>query len=251
MSNVYSVSERMHKMRAKLYPSYLPGTEGSYIARTTNEAAVTIEDICAAMKNRGGFDGSYEDALQTVKHFYMEMAYQLCDGFSVNTGYFSIHPNIGGTFKDDKEAHDHKKHPITFRFQSLKALRDLRNDIEVIIDGIADVQGYIAEFTDVDMNATNTIYVPDDQFIVTGHKIKIAGDDPTVGVYLVPVENPAKALKLTRIAENTSSKIIGIIPASTGHLLNRVEIRTQFAGSGSIMLKSPRVITSSFTLEEN
>jgi len=118
MSDVYSVSERMHKMRSKLYPNYLPGGEGTYIARTANEAAVTIEDICAAMKNRGGYDGSYEDALQTVKHFYMEMMYQLCDGFSVNTGYFTIHPNIGGTFQSDKEMHDHNKHPVTFRFQS-------------------------------------------------------------------------------------------------------------------------------------
>jgi len=59
MSDVYLVKEKMHKMRAKLYPSYLPGKEG-YIARTTNEASVNIEDICASMKNRGGFDGSYE-----------------------------------------------------------------------------------------------------------------------------------------------------------------------------------------------
>ena len=26
MSDVYLVKEKMHKMRAKLYPSYLPGT---------------------------------------------------------------------------------------------------------------------------------------------------------------------------------------------------------------------------------
>jgi len=222
----------------------------SDIAGTTHKAEVTIEDICAAMKNRGGFDGSYEDALQTVRHFYMEMAYQLCDGFSVNTGYFTIHPNIGGTFKDDKEAHDHKKHPITFRFQSLKALRDLRDNIEVIIDGIADTQGYIAEFFDVDEDATNTVIVPGDQFVMTGHKIKVAGDDPAVGVYIVPVENAAAAKKVKRIAENTSSKIIGIVPESTGHFLNRVEIRTQFSG-GSFSLKTPRIITSSFIIEEN
>jgi len=86
---------------------------------------------------------------------------------------------------------------------------------------------------------------------MTGHKIKIAGDDPAVGVYIVPVENAAAAKKVKRIAENTSGKIIGIVPESTGHFLNRVEIRTQFAGSGSITLKSPRVITSSFILEEN
>ena len=42
MSDVYLVKEKMHKMRAKLYPSYLPGTEGKYIARTSNEATVGI-----------------------------------------------------------------------------------------------------------------------------------------------------------------------------------------------------------------
>jgi hypothetical protein len=44
MSDVYLVKEKMHKLRAKLYPSYLPGTEG-YIARTTNEASVNIEEL--------------------------------------------------------------------------------------------------------------------------------------------------------------------------------------------------------------
>ncbi len=52
MSDIYQVKEKMHKMRAKLYPSYLPGTEG-YIARTANEASVSIEDICASMKKLG------------------------------------------------------------------------------------------------------------------------------------------------------------------------------------------------------
>ncbi len=53
MSDIYQVKEKMHKMRAKLYPSYLPGTEGKYIARTANEASVSIEDICASMKKLG------------------------------------------------------------------------------------------------------------------------------------------------------------------------------------------------------
>jgi len=202
------------------------------------------------MKNRGGYDGSYEDAIQTVRHFFMEMMYQLCDGFSVNSGFFTIHPSIGGTFHSDKEAHDHKKHPVTFRFQSLKALRDLRNNVDVIIEGYADTQGFIAEFIDVEENTTNTIFVPGDQFIIHGNKIKIAGDNPAVGVYFVPVDDPSKAVKVTRIAENSSGKIIGIAPASTGYANNRIEIRTQFSGSGNTFLKSLRVITSGFILEE-
>jgi hypothetical protein len=46
-----------------------------------------------------------------------------------NAGLFTIHPNIGGVFESDKETHDHIKHPVTFRFQSLKPLRDLRESI--------------------------------------------------------------------------------------------------------------------------
>jgi len=238
----------MHKMRAKLYPNYLPGQDGTYIARTDSESSATIEDICAAMKNRGGYDGSYEDALQTVRHFFMETVYQLCDGFAINLGFFTIHPNIGGVFHSDKEAHDHKKHPISFRFQPLKALRDFRESIEVIIEGIANAQGYIDKFTDFDEHATNSLYAPGDQFAIEGYKIKLAGNDPSVGVYFVPVDDPSRAVKVTRRAENTAGKITGIIP-QTGFRYNRIEIRTQFTG-GSNTLKAPRVITSSFVLEE-
>jgi hypothetical protein len=67
---------------------------------------------------------------------------------------------------------------------------------------------------------------------------------------MVPVDDPASALKLTRIAENSPGKIIGVMHQSTGHGLNRLEIRTQYTGSAA-MLKTPRVITSGFVLEEN
>ena len=103
MASIYDVNAKMHKIKAKLYPNNFTGGEGTFIARSANEGTVLIEDICAAMKTRGGYDGSYEDALQTVKHFYMEMMYQLCDGFSVNTGFYTIHPKIGGTFASAQE----------------------------------------------------------------------------------------------------------------------------------------------------
>jgi hypothetical protein len=249
MAKAYNVSERMHKMRVKLYPNYLPGAEKTFIARTSSEASVTVEDICAAMKNRGGYEGSYEDAVQTVRHFHIEMAYQLCDGFSVNTGYYSIHPNIGGTFQSEKEGHDPKAHPVTFRFHSLKALRDLSDDIDVIIEGYADTQGDIAEFIDYDEDSVNTLYAPGDQFAILGNKIKIAGEDPACGVFFVPVDDQSKAVKVSRIAENYPSKITGIAP-QTNYQHNRIEVRTQFAGAGDKFLKTPRIIISGFVLEE-
>ena len=249
MAIINTVKEKLHRIRVKLYPNYLPHVEGAYLARTVSEASLGINDVCAALKNRGGFTGSYEDLLENVRQFFDEAANQLLDGYAVNTGYFSIHPNIGGTFNAVNEAHDHDKHPISFRFRVRSKLRSLVENISVVVEGIADASGWIDEFIDTDENSINTLYTAGDQFIIHGHKIKVSGEDPTVGVYFVPVDDPSKAVKVTRIAENLPAKIIGIAP-KTEWVENRIEIRTQFTGSGGVTLKAPRVIASSFVLEE-
>ena len=177
------------------------------------------------------------------------MAFHPVTGFAVNNGYYSIYPNIGGTFNSVNEAHDQAKNPISFRFGIRSGLSKLIDKITVDITGLADTSGWIDQFVDTDEDSVNTLYTAGDQFIIRGHKIKVAGDDPTVGVYFVPVDDPSKAAKVTRIAENNPSKIIGIAP-KTEWVENRIEIRTQYAGSANTTLKTPRVITSSFILEE-
>ena len=108
MAILNPVKEVLHRIRVKLYPNYLPNVKGAYIARTDNEASLSIEQVCAALKNRGGFSGNYEDLVENVRQFFDEAAYQLCDGYAVNTGYYSVHPNVGGTFNSVAELHDHK-----------------------------------------------------------------------------------------------------------------------------------------------
>jgi hypothetical protein len=250
MAIINNVIEVLHRIRVKLYPNYFPNVEGAYIARTDSEATLTIEQVCATLKNRGGYGGDYEDLVEAVRQFFDELAYQLCDGFAVNTGYFSIHPNVGGTFNAVTDIHDHKKHPVTFRYRTNLKLRKLIEFIGVDIVGIADVSGWIDEFLDTDEDSVNSHYKPGDQFVLHGHKIKIAGDDPELGVYFVPVDNPGAALKAKRIAENSATKIIGIAP-QTGLAHNRIEVRTRYAGSGTTLLKAPRVIAGGFVLEES
>ncbi|WP_461255447.1 DNA-binding domain-containing protein [Treponema sp. R80B11-R83G3] len=235
MAIINEVNEVLHRIRVKLYPNYLPSAEGAYLARTVSEASLNIEQVCAALKNRGGFTGDYEDLINYVKEFFDEAAYQLCDGFAVNTGYYSIHPNIGGTFNNAAEMHDHKKHPISFRFRIQNKLRRLAENIKVEVEGIADVNGWIDEFIDVEADSINHVVTSGNQFIIHGHKIKVAGDNPGVGVFFLDEEgnNPTK---VTKQAENTSSKIIGIIPPTPGSPL-QLEIRTQYTGSSDKFLK--------------
>jgi len=243
-----NIDDVLHRIRVKLYPNYLPNTEGRYIARTDNEAYLSVERICAAMKNRGGFLGSYENLIENIKQFLDECAYQLCDGFALNLGYYSVHPNIGGTFNSEKEAYEPKKNPVCFKFRPRLPLHNLVKYITVDITGVADGNAFIDEFIDRDENSVNEIFSPGNMFCINGNKIKLAGDDPSCGVFFVPVTDPSKAVKVIRIGENSASTVTGIAP-DTHYQYNRIEIRTQYSGSTTTFLKAPRSIVSDFVLE--
>jgi len=238
----------LHPVRVKLYPDHLRKVDGEYIARVITEKTLSIEDICSSMKARGGFTGDYWNLVRCVRGYFDEAAYQLCDGFAVTNGYFTIHPHIGGAFKSIREAHDHKKHPISFRLGVCTKLNDLAKNIKVIVDGLADTNGSIKSFTDIEEGFLNDLFIPGHPFTICGRKIKLAGEDPCVGLYFVPVDDPSKAVKVTRLAVNSPSKLIGIAP-DTGYQFNRIEIRTQYSSSTVRFLKAPRTITSDFTLE--
>jgi len=143
---------------------------------------------------------------------------------------------------------DPKKNTIDFRYRTRPELFRLGRHISISIDGVAGAGAYITDYTDTDLDSVNSVFVPGDQFVITGDLIKIAGNNPGNGVFFVPVDDPSKAVKATRIAENSSGKIIGIA-VDTTYLRNRIEIRTQYTGSGTNFLKKPRVITSDFIIE--
>jgi hypothetical protein len=198
MAVINSVSEVLHRIRVKLYPNDIPNTEGAYIARTDNEASLSVEDVCAALKNRGGFTGNYNDMVEYVRQFFDEVT----------------------------QVHDTAKHPVTFRFHTRAPLRALAEHIAV--EGLADTQGYIDEFIDITTEAVNETLTPGGMFSVSGHKIKVAGDDPEMGVYFVPADGEAAVKAAGHLAKNTASKLIGVIlPLGAGKW--KAEVKTRFA----------------------
>ena len=238
-----------HRIRVKLYPQRLPDVPGQYIARTINERALRIEDICTTIKQRGGFEGDPKKLMEYVELYYKEVAYQLCNGFAVNNGLFTVLPNVGGLFDSPKEGLTVEHHPVTARFRSELKLKSLMKLIEVNVDGVADTSGYIHQFHDICSNTVNDTISGRSNFILTGYKIKVAGNHDDCGVYFVPIDEPDKRLKVQdRLTENFPSKIIGTTPMLVAPKSYRVEVVTQFTGSGSTLLKAPRTITSNFEL---
>jgi hypothetical protein len=241
------MSEVLHRIRVKLYPNNLKGIIGTYVARTQNEALLSIRDVVASLKNRAGFTGKAQDALDYYDQVMAEAKYQLCDGFAVNFGPFSVHPHVGGTWERENEAGDRIKHPISFRYRTRSELQLLTTQIEVEVDGIADVSGYIDEVTDVTTESVNEIITPKGIFIVTGSKLKVAGDDAAVGIsFVLATDSTQYALVDGNLALNTPVQLIGTIPDLPAGKW-KVRVVTQWT-SGGVFLKEPRTIENGVEL---
>jgi hypothetical protein len=247
MSTIYESKEEMHRLEAVLYPNHLTGGEGTYLAKNTKEKTINVEAICAAMKNRGGYEGSTDEAIKTVNHFFKEMMYQLCDGFSVNTGWFTATVHIGGLFHSVKEVFDRKKHKVSFKFHTLKPMRELTSLVEIVISGHVDEPAFMAEFRDMeDPDSPENMYAPGNVGEILGQRIKIEGPEAEVGLWIVPVTAPQDRQKVERVISNTAGRIEFIVP-DTYYAEHRLEIRTRFSGSPT-PLHTLRVITSPFTI---
>ncbi|MDR0443592.1 MAG: DUF4469 domain-containing protein [Treponema sp.] len=236
----------LHRIHVKLHPSNLGKMEGKYFARTASEASQSIEQVCKADMERGGGTGSYDDMVKYVKRFLNEAAYQLTDGFAVDFGFFSVRPHIGGTFDSKYEKRDPQKHPVSFHFRAHAPLKRLTNYIEVEVDGIADSR-CIGRLFDQESGTVNEKLTPGGFYSLHGSRIKAAGDDPRVGVYFIQQGIENVQIRAKRISSNTTTKIIGIVPALPAGTY-KAAVLTQYV-SGTVSLNEPKLIESLFTLK--
>lgn len=233
----------LHKIKAYLYDNYLTKDDpNDYIARTLSERSLSVKEICEAAVNRGGADVSAAAMLHATDLFLKEMAYQLCDGYSVNTGYFTASTQIRGVFNSPTETFNSQKHSILFQFNQGEKLRSEIPNIEINVLGVADPSAAILQVKDIKTGTLNDLLTPERNLRITGSKIKIAGDSPAVGVYFIDAATQARtAVDPSDMVTNNPSELIVIIPALPSGSYT-LEVVTQFA-VGSL-LKEPR--TASF-----
>jgi hypothetical protein len=240
MAGLEHLRNILHVVRARLYHNYLEHG-GKYIARAKTEKTLTVEQVCTEAVTRGGSDLNYDTMVEAVKAYFDEAFYQLADGFSVENDYFSLYPKIGGTFEHPDEGADRQKNPVTITMRRRQALRDMLDRITVEIEGVAESSAYIAEVRDVVSDTVDETLTSNGVMTVLGSRIKIAGEDPSCGLYLVNTAD-GSALKITgNFVENHPGRLSAQLPVLSSGTY-RVRVITQYSSSG--FLKEPRQIES-------
>ncbi|PJJ66595.1 DNA-binding domain-containing protein [Chryseobacterium geocarposphaerae] len=230
----------LHKIKAYLYDNFLTkDNPNDFIARTVSERSLNVKQICEAAVNRGGADVTAAAMEHATELFLKEMAYQLCDGYSINTGYFTAGTLIRGVFDSPSETFNSDKHTILFQFNQGEKLRAEIPNIEINILGVADSSSIILQVTDVKSGTVNDLLTPGKNLKISGNKIKIAGENPANGIFFVNTSTSTRTqVEINDIVTNNPSELIVVIPDLQPGTY-QLEVVTQYSG-GSNLLKEPR-----------
>ena len=230
----------LHKIKAQLYDNVLTPNPNDFMARVISERSLSVKDICLSATTRGGADISAAAMEHAVNLFHREVGYNLCDGFSVNTGWYTASVSIKGVFDSPQERFNPAKHTVMFDFKQGSLLRKELGAVTVEITGVADTAGYIAQVTDVKTGSVNDMLTPNRNLRINGSKIKIDGDNAGNGVYFVNQDTGVRTrVDDSEVATNNPSEVMIVIPELAAGSY-RLEITTQYAPGKN--LKQPRTI---------
>jgi len=240
--------EKMHKIAAKFVPAFLPEAKKPYNLKTVHQETLDLHGVAAKADAYGiGPDAkAIEDGLARGLKL---IAYLVMDGWRVKTPLFNLRVRVPGEYDGSETALPDGVNPVVRIGASAEFREYVKDHVRIEFDGILSKNGLISAFLDVEENQTNSVFVPGDQFVLTGTDIMAVGDHASCGVYFVPIDNPTAEVKVARIAKNSRSEIIGVCP-QTGYQRNKIVIRSQYSGSLTRFLKTVRTIESSFVIEE-
>ncbi|MDR1552202.1 MAG: DUF4469 domain-containing protein [Prevotellaceae bacterium] len=232
------MTQFLHKIKAHLYDNALTDNPNDFIARVNSERSLSVKDICESAAARGGADISADAMEHAVNLWLKEMGYRLCDGFSINTGWFMASTHIKGVFNSPDEIFNPEKHTVLFEFQQGSQLRKELQSVQIEIMGVADSSLGIAQVTDIKTGCVNDIITPNRNLRISGHKLKIAGDNVANGVYFVNQDTQERTkVDASDLVINNPSELMIVIPALAAGMY-KVEVTTQF--TNSVLLKEPR-----------
>lgn len=241
------MSKTRHTIKAYLYDNLLTPDPNDFVARVSSERSLSVADICHSAATRGGADVSDAAMSHAVELFLKEMAYRLCDGFAVNTGYFTAVPVVRGVFLNPNETFDPQRHTLQFQFTQGELMRREIEDVEVKIMGVAETGLYIGQVEDMKSRTVNEVLTPGFNLRVTGTKLRVVGDKPGVGIFFrETVTNTATKVDEGDIVVNNPSELMIIIPALPAGTY-QLEVTTQYS-MGKQWLKEPRTSVFEKTL---
>jgi hypothetical protein len=242
----------LHTIKAWLFDNQLTEDQNDLTARVSAERTLSVGEICASAVERGGADIHAAAMEHAVELFHREMAYRLCDGFSVNTGWYNVSTHLKGVFAGPTDPYDPRRHTVAVEFRQGVELRRELGLVSVEILGRAEPGFFIAEVTDLRTGSVNDLLTPGRNLRIIGGKLKVesglpegaepdkpgAADDPCGVSFVNQADGSRVKVDGADLVENQNARLLIVIPPLEKGTY-RLEVTTRYSG-GSKPLKTPR-----------
>ena len=173
----------------------------------------------------------------------------LLNGMRVNNGLFEAAPQCKGVVRGT--AWDPAVNSIYVNFKQGKEMREAIRSTTINVIGEKGSTFYLSTSLDAATGATDFSATPGANLTLTGRNIKVAGDDPSVGIALIASDDTETKIPAGAIGVNQPSKLVFVIPATLAAGDYTLRLTTQFKGDNISFLKTPRTLTQAIHLTED
>lgn len=164
----------------------------------------------------------------------------LLSGHAVNTGLYHASVAFRGIVKNSQWNPDENE--IVVNFNPGADLREAVAHTRVNILGPKPEGISVTGVQDVATKADNATATPGRAFTLTGRNIRIAGEDPAVGLTLISEDGTETNVTADLWVINNPSTVTFIIPAQMEAGTYTLRLTTQYSGNSTKPLKTPRTV---------
>ena len=216
--------------------------DNDYIAEvSTSKQTLRNEDIAQRIVDEGS-EIKYDTLLSIINQHDRIIREAVCDGYSVLTGVGQYSPRVTGSWIGKSANFDPSVNKLTLDMVLSKEMRDALSTVGVEVLGVKEGGGAsIGLVTDTYTGEANGYISAGEDILIEGTKIKVAGDDPSCGVYFINRDDDTSYKVERRLTQNDPSRIIARVPAELAPGAYTLRIITQFSNSTQL-LKEPRTL---------
>ena len=216
--------------------------DNDYIAEvSTSKQTLRNEDIAQRIVDEGS-EIKYDTLLSIINQHDRIVREAVCDGYSVLTGVGQYSPRVTGSWIGKSANFDPSVNKLTLDMVLSKEMRDALSTVGVEVLGVKEGGGAsIGLVTDTYTGEANGYISAGEDILIEGTKIKVAGDDPSCGVYFINRDDDTSYKVERRLTQNDPSRIIARVPAELAPGAYTLRIVTQYSNA-STLLKEPRTM---------
>jgi hypothetical protein len=209
-----------------LYPNNISKKKNDYYAQVKYIGIITNNDIADLMIAEGSeyHKESIVNILNRCDRIKME---KLAQGYKINTDLFQSHLSVKGHFNASSKTVDLYEHQVKLKFSATKRMQELLAKSKLRILGLANTKPIIGRVIDLTTQSENKLITPGQVLQIEGKRLKITGDDSSVGVYLRD-QKSNKRIKCKQVIGNKPQKLLILLPNLQAGEYS-LEVCTQFA----------------------